>query len=260
VEELLKKLWQRYTLLAPMAIEIKNLIDNKENKNVINDHIALRTLKHPKIGLDILGNIFITYGYQKCENYNFEAKRLNACHFEHPNPKYPKIFISELRFEELSSRAQEVSNNIIGSINVNNDKDLILYDRTWKIEYKIYEELYKESEYLAWFYVFGFIVNHFTIFANDTSFKSIHDINIWLEDKGYILNASGGKIKGEGNKQLEQSSTMAQKILVKFDDGTYEIPSCFYEFAKRYPQENGKLYSGFIESSANKIFESTNQN
>jgi len=36
------------------------------------------------------------------------------------------------------------------------------------------------------------------------------------------------------------------------------VPACFYEFAIRYPDENGQVFSGFIAANANKIFESTN--
>jgi hypothetical protein len=44
---------------------------------------------------------------------------------------------------------------------------------------------------------------------------------------------------------------------VQFSDGTYEIPACYYEFAHRF-KVNGVLYNGFVEQSADKIFESTN--
>jgi len=37
----------------------------------------------------------------------------------------------------------------------------------------------------------------------------------------------------------------------------HEIPSCYYEFARRYEDKNGELYGGFIAKSADKIFEST---
>ncbi|MBX3040139.1 MAG: DUF1338 family protein, partial [Bdellovibrionaceae bacterium] len=76
---------------------------------------------------------------------------------------------------------------------------------------------------------------------------------------GHKLNASGGLIKGSPEAMLEQSSTMARPVPVKFNDGTHEVPACYYEFAKRYPQKNGELYHGFIEKSADKIFESTNR-
>lgn len=45
---------------------------------------------------------------------------------------------------------------------------------------------------------------------------------------------------------------------VNFSDGKKQIPSCYYEFAKRYKDSDGKLYQGFVAKSADKIFESTN--
>jgi hypothetical protein len=51
---------------------------------------------------------------------------------------------------------------------------------------------------------------------------------------------------------------LADKAPVDFTDTTIEIPSCFYEFAKRYPLSNGELYTGFVAASADKIFDSTN--
>ena len=51
---------------------------------------------------------------------------------------------------------------------------------------------------------------------------------------------------------------MADRIPVTFADKTVEIPSCFYEFAKRYEMPDGEIYTGFVAASADKIFESTN--
>ncbi|MDP5190382.1 DUF1338 family protein [Rheinheimera baltica] len=51
---------------------------------------------------------------------------------------------------------------------------------------------------------------------------------------------------------------MADLHPVQFSDGMATIPSCFYEFATRYPMTNGLLYTGFVAASADKIFESTN--
>ena len=72
------------------------------------------------------------------------------------------------------------------------------------------------------------------------------------------MNTSGGEIKGSPEQLLEQSSILADKISVEFVETTKEITSCYYEFAFRYSQTNGELYSGFIAESADKIFESTN--
>jgi hypothetical protein len=72
-----------------------------------------------------------------------------------------------------------------------------------------------------------------------------------------MLNSSGGEVKGTPEELLEQSSTKAGILPIDFVEGTFEIPSCYYEFAFRYPDTDGKLYSGFIAKSADKIFEST---
>ena len=37
------------------------------------------------------------------------------------------------------------------------------------------------------------------------------------------------------------------------------VPSCYYEFAKRYSDSTGQIYQGFVTASADKIFESTNK-
>jgi hypothetical protein len=51
---------------------------------------------------------------------------------------------------------------------------------------------------------------------------------------------------------------MADIVKVKFLDGQFEVPACYYEFAQRFPDSSGHFYSGFIAKSADKIFESTN--
>ena len=79
-----------------------------------------------------------------------------------------------------------------------------------------------------------------------------------MKSNGFTLNSSGGEIKGGAKEFLAQSSIMADKVKVKFDQGSYDITSCYYEFAYRFPMANGELFSGFVAGSADKIFESTN--
>jgi hypothetical protein len=88
-------------------------------------------------------------------------------------------------------------------------------------------------------------------------FTSLEQMNSLLKESGFILNSSGGEIKGGPEVLLAQSSTMADKIEVEFANGRKTIPSCFYEFAQRYPMASGSLYRGFVAASADKIFEST---
>jgi len=119
--------------------------------------------------------------------------------------------------------------------------------------------LLEESEYAAWVAAFGFRPNHFTVSINDlTEFENIKQVNQFIKDNGFSLNSSGGEIKGNVEAFLEQSSTMANTVEVQFSDASLKIPSCFYEFAIRHPLSNGELFKGFVASSADKIFESTN--
>jgi hypothetical protein len=105
----------------------------------------------------------------------------------------------------------------------------------------------------------GYRPNHFTVFINQLKkYSDIQTLNDFLKSEGFRLNASGGEIKGSPEVLLEQSSTLANRIEVEFTDGKKEIPSCYFEFAKRYPLASGELYQGFVATSADKIFESTN--
>ena len=128
-----------------------------------------------------------------------------------------------------------------------------------KPSYKTYEKLRIESEYAAWLYVNGFRVNHFTVSVNALKeYDTIEKVNTFLKSNGFLLNDSDGEVQGTPADLLEQSSIKAGIIRVPFTDGEFDIPGCYYEFAFRYPEPNGKLYSGFVVNSADKIFESTN--
>ena len=138
--------------------------------------------------------------------------------------------------------------------------DNFLYSGThWQVSQATYEKLLAESEYAAWVSAWGYRANHFTVSVNDLqSFDTLQQVNSALKDAGFLLNTSGGEIKGTPEVYLEQSSTLADLHQVQFSDVVATIPSCFYEFARRYPMTNGMLYTGFVAASADKIFESTN--
>ena len=87
---------------------------------------------------------------------------------------------------------------------------------------------------------------------------SLEKINELLKERGFKLNSVGGEIKGSKTQLLEQSSTVADRVMVEFSDGVFLVPSCYYEFAKRYNDTTGERFEGFIAESADKIFESTN--
>lgn len=256
------RLWADYSEQNPSANKIFNLLE-KEGEAVVNDHIAFRTLDVPEIDINVVATPFVNNGYVPSGEYIFEEKHLFARHFEIPGDKAaPRIFISQLILNDCSPFIREVFREAF--LNVDKRKlepdNLIFAGRIFHpVSFRIYQMLREESEYAAWFYAFGFRANHFTVSVNALKkHNSIYKVNDLLKRNGFILNSSGGEVKGTPEELLQQSSTMADPVKVKFEDGTYEIPSCYYEFAQRYPDKNGELYSGFIAKSADKIFESTN--
>ena len=264
VSDLFDGLWNDYLQITPSAVKIHDLLKQKTNSaQIVNDHIALRTFNLPGIGLSKLAAHFLSLGYKQGGDYDFASKKLTAQHFEHPDPTVPKVFISELRVDELSQQAQNIIKDLVAQMDIsvvtNND---FLYSGThWQASSEQYKTLLAESEYAAWMAAWGFRANHFTVSINHlNTFNELSDVNQVLKDAGFVLNTAGGEIKGGKDVCLAQSSTMADSALVVFTDTSTNIPSCFYEFAQRYKQSNGEFYQGFVAASADKIFESTNVN
>ena len=263
---LFDKLWQQYTTDNPITQEIYNLFLSK-GEVIINDHIAFRTFSDIRVNVAKFGALFEKLGYRSCGEYDFPNKHLYARHYEHIlDTNQPKIFISELKLDECSACIQKMANEYINTMQANNPELLndnleLLYSGSpiKELDYNVYKQLLSESEYAAWLYVFGFRANHFTIFVNNLKhYNSIESVNQLLKENSYILNNFGGEIKGTPSDLLEQSSTMAQEIMVKFKQGSYKVLNSYYEFARRYADIHGRLYQGFLSKSADKIFESTN--
>ena len=260
-QKLFDPIWEDYLKQNPHVKKIDELFTDL-GERVVNDHIAFRTYNDPRINIDVLAQQFIEAGYEFKGEYQFEQKKLYAKHFELAGFKdAPRIFISELKLEEMSPFLRKTVNALIDQIPTNllNSPELIFKGRVWeKPSYSIYEKLRQESEYASWLYVFGFRANHFTVNINalkqlDTMDKVIG----FLKSNGFKMNTSGGEIKGSPESLLEQSSIIAGTIPIEFIEGIYNVPSCYYEFAKRYKDKNGDIYGGFIAKSADKIFEST---
>tara|TARA_R110001592_G_scaffold307299_3_gene581028 strand:+ start:52371 stop:53177 length:807 start_codon:yes stop_codon:yes gene_type:complete len=255
------KLWAGHKALCPSSHKIHALLAEK-GESIENDHIALRTFRHELCGVDVLAEPFIKMGYVESGEYNFEAKKLYAKHYQMPNdPSAPKIFISELMIEHFSDELQKTIIDTIESVDpsVYKTGELVIAGRPWdNISYATYEKLREESEYAAWLYVYGYCANHFTVYVNPLkNFPTLESLNDFLEEQNFVLNSAGGKIKGTPPQLLEQSSILADKIDVNFTDGQHQIPGCYYEFARRYAGADGEIYQGFIAASADKIFEST---
>ena len=262
-DKMFEQLWNSYTKMNPAAKIIKAQFE-KRGEVVENDHIAIRTFNHPDINIEKVAESFKAIGYEYIHSYDFPKKNLTAKHYHHKTDKSkPRIFISQINLESYSNEIQTlIQTNVFNKLNDAKESDLILSEELWGTpSYTVYETLSNVSEYLGWLYAHGICVNHFTVDTNKlSSFNSLEGVNQFVRSNGHTLNLSGGEIKGSKDVFLEQSSTISEIYLHEFKEGKFNIPSSFYEFSRRYSEAStGKLFQGFIASSADKIFESTNR-
>jgi hypothetical protein len=260
-QNIINKLWDIYTAQNPSIQKVYDLFVS-HGETVFNDHIAFRTFDDPRVNIDALARVFVESGYREKGTYRFEKKKLTAKHFEHMSDENaPRVFISQLITSGFSSFLMETVMGLVNRIPpvILGSDELIYSGNLWgPPEFDIYERLKEESEYAAWLYVYGFCANHFTVSVNHLkNFPGIRDVNTLLKNNGFLINDSGGEVKGTPEQFLEQSSIRAEPVWVRFSEGGHEIPGCYYEFAKRYKDSSGVLFSGFIADSADKIFEST---
>lgn len=259
VMQFFENLWHDYIQLTPSAAKVHEVLG--KGRDIINDHVAFRTFNLEPVRLESLAAHFLAMGYEAKGDYVFEEKKLVAKHFEHSDPRLPKIFISELLVEAFSPELQRIVHHLVNQVQpaAVSQEDFLYSGAHWQLSSTDYERLLEESEYAAWMAAFGFRANHFTVNVNELpDYESLEQVNQKLKDAGFRLNTSGGEIKGSRDVFLEQSSTLADHTPVRFSDMEKVIPSCFYEFAKRYEVAPNQLYTGFVAASADKIFESTN--
>ncbi len=283
---ILNALFEPYRARVPMVSYINEAMIKEglisEESEIINDHIAFRTLGVSNLGIASFEKIFLHYGYEKRDAYVFEGKKLNAYWYAPPNIKYPRIFLSELRVKDLSLKCQEIihkyTENItsdpVDSLDLDNSAEIgeFFHKPLWHLPTKEdYLNLLKESEYAAWVIYNRYYLNHYTISIHNLAQGSynLEKFNSFLEHLGVTLNSAGGKIKTSKDGLLKQSSTVAEMIKAVFAGGeALEIAGSYVEFAERLPlPEFQHLQSkdinrtqrreGFESANADKIFEST---
>lgn len=286
LQQVLHGLMQRYMERVP---DVKAIIQAMLQEGIIanpeaieNDHIAFRTMGVPQLGIQSLEKIFLHYGYTKKDAYRFSEKKLDAFWYAPPAPQYPRIFISELRVQDLSPRAQEiilsytaeVKADPVNTLNLDDAAavDAFLHSGLWRLPtLEDYSRLAEESEYAAWVIYNRYYLNHFTISVHNLppGYNTIGKFNAFLEGKGFTLNNAGGKIKVSPDGALLQSATVANMITATFaNHATCRIAGSYVEFAERkvLPEyahlpaaaiKREHRRDGFEAGNADKIFEST---
>ncbi|MBN8825772.1 MULTISPECIES: DUF1338 domain-containing protein [unclassified Spirosoma] len=286
LDAVLGGLMRRYSERVP---DVQKVIEAMIDEGIIsaaseieNDHIAFRTMGVPNLGIASFEKIFLHYGYEKRDAFNFTGKKLTAFWFSPPGPHYPRIFVSELRVHELSEEAQQiihrytdtVTSDPVDSLDLDDAAavDQFLHQPLWTTPTLAdYQRLLDESEYAAWVIFNRYYLNHFTISVHNLKlgYNTIDEYVAFLERRGFRLNTAGGTIKVSPDGDLRQASTVAQMIDAEFAGGdVYRIAGSYVEFAERrvLPQfrdlpadqiARQHRREGFETGNADKIFEST---
>lgn len=286
LELVLDGLMRRYTERVP---DVGRVLDVMTAEGIIktpgdieNDHIAFRSLGIPHLGIASLEKIFLALGYVKKDYYHFPEKKLDAYWYAPPTARYPRIFLSQLRVQDLSRLAQGIIDSYTKSIHADPvdaldlsdgaSIDTFLHSSLWPLPtLGDYETLASESEYAAWVIYNRYYLNHFTISVHNLpeGYNTIAGFNDFLERHGFTLNSAGGKIKQSPDGLLLQSATVAGRIEALFAGGEKKmIAGSYVEFAERkvLPEYAGMSSDtlgrqhrreGFEARNADKIFEST---
>ncbi len=293
LDTILDGLMSRYRQRVP---DVGRIIDLMIGQGLIhsvndieNDHIAFRTMGVPQLGIKSFEKIFLHCGYKKRDPYQFEQKKLDAFWYSPPDASYPRIFVSELRVNDLSETAQriiksytnKVNEDPVDSLDLNDGRsvDKFLHSPLWPAPtWSDYQRLSEESEYAAWVIYNRYYLNHFTISVHNlpAPYNTIQQFNQLMEQNGIRLNDSGGKSKTSPDGLLVQSSTVAEMVEAKFSRGngefeSHKISGSYVEFAeRRVLPEFADLAAeeikpkhrreGFEAGNADKIFESTYSN
>lgn len=293
VADLFDRLWARYRERVEYVRRYEQVV-NDAGATFVNDHIAFRTFANqsPLAGISSISRVFEALGYCAGGCYTFPDKHLGAIHFQHPNGRFPKIFISELKVWELGSTARRIIERAIESardlpmetlVQLHSlDNELVPEEHRNELLQKVVDHFHDlpwelpshddvtafndENQYAAWVLVHGYNVNHFTSLINSHQVSSLDDI-----EKTIAALAAAGvpmkkEIEGEGGSKLRQTATEAVVIDVDVlrDGRPTRVPwsYAYFELAERgtvMAPESGQpvRFEGFLGPQATNLFEMT---
>lgn len=284
--QILDALFKVYESRVPDVRKITQAMINKgmvsDQTDIVNDHIAFRTMGVDHLGIASFEKIFLAHGYKKREYYHFETKKLDAYWYSPPTDDLPRIFISELKVEQLTENTQKIITHYtrkitadpVDALDLKEVEAVAAFFQTplWELPSKEdYENLLLESEYAAWVIYNRYYLNHYTISVHDLPqpYNRLESFNEFLKSIGIKLNDAGGEIKTSQDGLLRQSSSVANQVEAQFVQGEKKtIAGSYVEFAERSllpefitldPSQLKRIHrrEGFEASNADKIFEST---
>jgi 2-oxoadipate dioxygenase/decarboxylase-like protein len=295
VRELFHSLWERYRARVSYVRDYERMV-RENGATFVNDHIAFRTLGTTvgtnQIGMVSLAVLFRPLGFRPVGAYEFKEKRLRAVHLQHPDPTFPKLFVSELEVEKLGPEAQAIiARYMLRHRDSVREEELqqiralatlaprernVLLTKVqsffetlpWGIpDRSDVEELGRHSQYGAWVLMHGYEVNHFTASVNSHGVPAIGDIERTVGEMRARGVPMKTEIEGERGSKLRQSATesVVIPVTVRGPDGRMQEMSwtyAYFEIAERGTWTNpetgeSELFQGFLGPQANQLFEMT---
>ena len=238
ITQILDALFKVYSERVPDVLKITKEMVSKgivsSQNDIVNDHIAFRTMGVPNLGIGSFEKIFLAHGYIRRDFYHFKQKKIDAFWYESPSSELPRIFISELKVETFSKKIQKLIKSYTNSVTTDPIDDLDLEDPKQVINYLLnplwklpsindYELLLEESEYAAWVIYNRYYLNHYTISVHNLPqpYNQLESFNSFLVDIGIKLNTSGGVIKTSAdNGMCLNTSDMGDRVV----DAICELP------------------------------------
>ena len=290
--DLFDTLWERYRQRVSYVRTYEEVV-HRAGATFFNDHIAFRTFSSqvPMAGIATLSRIFETLGYRAAGCYHFDDKHLSAIHLQHPNGRFPKLFISELQTWKLSAVSREIISRTVQSHRLpvsdetlarlahcetlaSQDRSDLLqrivhefHDLPWNLPNKPdVAALNQESQYAAWVLVHGYNVNHFTSLINSHGVDELADIERTIDALKKVGVPMKAEIEGARGTKLRQTATEAVTIDVAVNDGgqkgTIPWTYAYFELAERgevQDPETGRhgRFEGFLGPQATNLFEMT---
>ncbi len=290
---LLDRLWNRYRDRVEFVQTYEQVIAD-EGASFVNDHIALRTIawQDPFCGIATISRIFEAFGFQPAGGYAFPDKCLSAIHLAPPDPRLPKIFISELRANELPKKSRDIIGDTLSThrppptqeflaslASIDDGMDeakltgLLEHASDWFLspawdapKQSAVEQVNEVSQYGAWVMLHGYSINHFTCLIDSHGAPALDSIDKTVDallKAGVPMKES---IEGEPGAALRQSATQAVTIdvAVRDEDGesaTMPWTYAYLELAERAMQlddeGNPVRFEGFLGPQATSLFEMT---
>jgi len=290
--DLFDTLWRHYRDRV-VHVRTYERIVHEAGAMFVNDHIAFRTFacQNPSVGIASVARIFEALGYSAGAIYSFPDKHVGSIYYQHPNPGFPKLFISELKTWELSQKGRRIISHAVQSHRPPMDdgvigalRDLDRQPATSPVKLLKSLERYflelpwdppqkgdvltvnRESQFASWVLVHGYSVNHFTALVNPHNCKTLNDIERTVEALRRAGVPMKSEIEGERGSKLRQSATEASVVNVAVRDGRKRTSMpwtyAYFEIAERGEEIHFEIrrrarFEGFLGSQATNLFEMT---